>query len=75
MNRMGFPHTDYNAAGVLNEVSQIVPFFAGAKWEELGNNGKQWPVLKNGTDTIMHLEKFSEGWASFIISITKRVMN
>jgi formate dehydrogenase major subunit len=33
MNRMGFPQADYDAAGVLEEVSQIVPFFAGVKWE------------------------------------------
>ena len=66
MNRMGFPHRDYDAAGVLEEVSQIVPFFAGVKWEELGNNGKQWPVLKDGTgNQIMHLEKFSRGKGKF----------
>jgi formate dehydrogenase major subunit len=66
MNRMGFPQADYDAAGVLEEVSQIVPFFAGVKWNELGDNGKQWPVLKDGTDTqIMHLEQFSRGLGKF----------
>lgn len=66
MNRMGFPQADYDAAGVLEEVSQIVPFFAGVKWNELGDNGKQWPVLKDGTDTqIMHLENFSRGLGKF----------
>jgi formate dehydrogenase major subunit len=66
MNRMGFPQADYDAADVLEEVSQIVPFFAGVKWKELGDNGKQWPVLEDGTDTqIMHLEKFSRGMGKF----------
>ncbi|MCE2962030.1 MAG: formate dehydrogenase subunit alpha [Chitinophagales bacterium] len=66
MNRMGFPQADYDAAGVLEEISQIVPFFAGVKWDELGKNGKQWPVLKDGTDTqIMHLDKFSRGLGKF----------
>jgi formate dehydrogenase major subunit len=66
MQRMGFPQADYDAATVLNEVSQIVPFFAGVKWEELGDNGKQWPVLKGGKDTqIMHLDKFSRGLGKF----------
>lgn len=66
MQRMGFPQADYDAATVLDEVAQIVPFFAGVKWDELGNNGKQWPVLKDGTDTqIMHLDKFSRGLGKF----------
>lgn len=66
MQRMGFPQADYDAATVLDEVSQIVPFFAGVKWDELGDNGKQWPVLSDGTDTkIMHLEKFSRGRGKF----------
>jgi formate dehydrogenase major subunit len=66
MQRMGFPQVDYDAASLLDEVAQIVPFFAGVKWEELGDNGKQWPVLKDGTDTkIMHLDKFSRGLGKF----------
>jgi formate dehydrogenase major subunit len=66
MQRMGFPQADYDAATVLDEVAQIVPFFAGVKWDELGDNGKQWPVLKDGTDTqIMHLDKFSRGLGKF----------
>jgi len=66
MNRMGFEQANYDAANVLDEISKIVPFFAGVKWEELGNNGKQWPVLPDGTDTeIMHLEKFSRGLGKF----------
>ena len=66
MNRMGYKQPDYTAAGVLEEISQIVPFFAGVKWDELGDNGKQWPVLPDGTDTkMLHTEEFKRGKGAF----------
>ncbi|MBI1305564.1 MAG: formate dehydrogenase subunit alpha [Bacteroidetes bacterium] len=66
MNRMGYEQPDYTAAGVLEEVSQIVPFFAGVKWEELGDNGKQWPVKPDGTDTkMLHTDSFKRGLGLF----------
>lgn len=66
MNRMGYKQPDYTAAGVLEEVSQIVPFFRGAKWEELGDNGKQWPILEDGSDTkMLHIEEFKRGLGKF----------
>ena len=40
MNRMGYEQPDYSADGILKEISQIVPFFKGVVWEELGDNGK-----------------------------------
>ena len=62
MNRMGYAQPDYTAAGMLEEISQIVPFFKGVKWEELGKNGKQWPVLEDGTDTqMLHQKTFKRG--------------
>jgi formate dehydrogenase major subunit len=66
MNRMGFPQPDYSPEIVLGEISQIVPFFAGIRWEDLGENGKQWPVAKDGTDTqILHTETFKRGKGQF----------
>lgn len=66
MNRMGFKQADYDAKTMLEEISQIVPFFAGVKWDELGENGKQWPVKKDGSDTkIMHVDKFARGLGKF----------
>ena len=66
MNRMGYKQEDYTAAGVLEEISQIVPFFKGVKWEELGDNGKQWPVLEDGSDTqMLHIEEFKRGKGKF----------
>jgi formate dehydrogenase major subunit len=59
MNRMGYPQPDYHPDWVLEEISRIVPFFEGVKWDELGKNGKQWPVAKDGTDTkILHTATF-----------------
>ncbi len=66
MNRMGYEQPDYTPDGMLEEISQIVPFFAGIKWEELGKNGKQWPVAPDGTDTqILHTESFKRGLGLF----------
>ncbi len=66
MNRMGYEQAEYDAKTMLEEICQIVPFFAGVKWDELGDNGKQWPVLKDGTDTkILHREEFRRGKGKF----------
>ncbi len=67
MNRMGYGQADYSPAGVLAEIAAIVPFFAGVTWENLGTNGKQWPVLPDGTDTkILHADRFKKGKGTFL---------
>ena len=66
MNRMGYAQPDYDPKTMLEEISQIVPFFAGVKWDELGDNGKQWPVLPDGSDTeILHIGTFKRGKGKF----------
>ncbi len=66
MNKMGYSQADYTPDGMLEEISQIVPFFAGISWDRLGKNGLQWPVLKDGTDTqILHLTEFKRGKGFF----------
>ncbi|MEN8201833.1 MAG: formate dehydrogenase subunit alpha [Bacteroidota bacterium] len=66
MNKMGYNQADYSAEGLLQEISQIVPFFKGITWENLGLNGKQWPVAKDGTDTkILHQTEFTRGAGYF----------
>ncbi|MEZ4795696.1 MAG: formate dehydrogenase subunit alpha [Flavobacteriaceae bacterium] len=66
MNRMGYKQPDYTPDGMLEEISQIVPFFAGIKWDRLGKNGLQWPVAPDGTDTkILHTTEFKRGKGKF----------
>ena len=66
IQRFGFPQPDYTADGVLAEIAQIVPFFKGATWENLGDQGLQWPIKEGGVDTqIMHLEQFARGKGHF----------
>ncbi len=66
MNKLGYTQADYSAKAMLEEISQIVPFFSGIKWEELGINGKQWPVTKEGVDTkILHTLDFKRGKGYF----------
>lgn len=74
MNRMGYPQPAiYDPEWVLDEISQIVPFFEGVKWNELGENGKQWPVLKDGKGTdILHTETFKRGKGKFIYNKYKK---
>ena len=72
MNRMGYAQPDYDPATLLEEISQIVPFFAGVKWDELGDNGKQWPVKPDGTDTeILHIDTFKRGKGKFQVATWK----
>ncbi|MBZ0244393.1 MAG: formate dehydrogenase subunit alpha [Cyclobacteriaceae bacterium] len=67
MNRMGYKQPDYHPRTALEEISQIVPFFKGVKWDELGDNGKQWPVLEDGKGTeIMHKDVFKIGKGQII---------
>ena len=58
----GLYHPDW----VLAEISGIVPFFKGVTWDNLGTNGKQWPVAADGTDTkILHADAFKRGKGHF----------
>ncbi len=66
MNKMGYPQPEYDPETMLEEISKIVPFFEGVKWDELGDDGKQWPVNKDGSDTeILHIETFHRGKGKF----------
>ena len=66
MTHLGYPQADYHPKWVLEEIATIVPFFKGIRWEELGENGKQWPVAEDGTDTkILHTETFKRGKGVF----------
>ncbi|MBL4679318.1 MAG: formate dehydrogenase subunit alpha [Pseudomonadales bacterium] len=66
MNRMGYPQADFDAVEMLKEVADVVPFFIGATWDNLGDNGKQWPILAGGEDTkILHDESFKRGKGKF----------
>lgn len=59
MNKMGSNQPDYHPDWVLDEIAQIVPFFTGVSWEKLGNDGLQWPVKKDGSQsTIIHQNEF-----------------
>jgi formate dehydrogenase major subunit len=68
MNRMGYAQPEYSAATMLEEISRIVPFFAGVRWENLGAQGKQWPVAPDGKDTkILHTDgAFKRGKGRFV---------
>ncbi len=69
MNRMGYPQPPYHPKTVLEEIAQIVPFFAGVRWDDLGPNGKQWPVKPDGTDTeVLHVHTFKRGLGAFHFS-------
>jgi formate dehydrogenase major subunit len=66
MNRMGYRQEGYSADVMLKEISGIVAFFRGVKWDDLGKNGKQWPVSEDGTETkILHKETFKRGKGKF----------
>ena len=66
MNHLGLDLPDFDIETMLTEIADVVPFFAGVKWHELGDNGKQWPVLPDGTDTqMLHIDGFKRGKGKF----------
>jgi formate dehydrogenase major subunit len=66
MNRMGYAQPPYDPAQLWEEISRTAPIFAGLHWDDLGANGKQWPVRADGTDTqILHTETFTRGKGRF----------
>ena len=66
MQRMGYDQPDYAPETMLEEIAQIVPFFKGITWQELGDNGKQWPVPADGSSTeIIHIDQFKMGKGQF----------
>lgn len=68
MHRFGYMQKSAEGPEVLKEVSQVVPFFAGVTWENLGASGKQWPVSSDGKDTqILHQHEFKRGKGKFYV--------
>ncbi len=58
MHKLGYEQPTgkiYDAAKILVEIADVIPFLKGVTWEGLGKNGLQWPILEDGTDTqIVH---------------------
>ena len=66
MQRMGLSQPDYTPEGVLAEIARIVPFFKGATWEGLTEQGTQWPIQEGGIGTeILHIDAFKRGLGKF----------
>ena len=66
MNALGYQQAPNDASSMLEEISQVVPFFEGITWDNLGNNGLQWPVSNGGVDTkILHMDIFKRGLGKF----------
>ncbi|WP_144392189.1 formate dehydrogenase subunit alpha [Pleionea sediminis] len=66
MNLFGYEQSEFSHSDVLNEIANVIPFFEGARWDDLGDNGKQWPILASGKDTkILHEKNFKRGLGKF----------
>ena len=57
----------YDAAKLIEEIADVIPFMKGLTWEGLGANGLQWPVKEDGTDTkMLHINgSFKRGKGKF----------
>ena len=56
MSRLGYNQPTgltYDAAKVIEEIADVIPFMKGLSWERLGENGLQWPIKEDGPDTKM----------------------
>jgi len=70
MDRLGYQQPTgltYNAADVIEEISDVIPFMKGLSWDRLGENGLQWPIKEDGTDTkMLHIDgAFKKGIGTF----------
>ncbi len=70
MSRLGYNQPSgltYDAAKVIEEISDVIPFMKGLSWERLGKNGLQWPIKDDGTDTkMLHINgAFKKGIGTF----------
>jgi len=70
MSRLGYNQPTglhYDAAEVITEIADVVPFMSGLTWDRLGDNGLQWPIAKDGTDTqMLHIDgAFKKGIGTF----------
>ncbi|MDG1041208.1 MAG: formate dehydrogenase subunit alpha, partial [Polaribacter sp.] len=70
MDRLGYQQPTgltYNAASVIEEIADVIPFMKGLSWDRLGENGLQWPINENGTDTkMLHVDgAFKKGIGTF----------
>ncbi len=70
MNRLGYAQPTgltYDAANVITEIADVIPFMSGLTWDRLGENGLQWPIAKDGTDTqMLHIDgAFKKGIGTF----------
>ncbi|MGI9545445.1 MAG: formate dehydrogenase subunit alpha [Cyclobacteriaceae bacterium] len=72
MNHMGYHQPKYHPDLALKEIAKVVPFFEGIRWDELGIQGKQWPVDTQGKDTkILHSESFKNGKGNIVFKAFK----
>ena len=70
MDRLGYQQPTgltYSAADVIEEISDVIPFMKGLSWDRLGENGLQWPIKEDGTDTkMLHIDgAFKKGIGTF----------
>ena len=70
MSRLGYDQPTgltYDAAKVIEEIADVIPFMKGLSWERLGENGLQWPIKEDGTDTkMLHIDgHFKKGTGTF----------
>lgn len=70
MDKLGYQQPTgltYNAAKVIEEIADVIPFMKGLSWNRLGENGLQWPIKEDGTDTkMLHIGgAFKKGIGTF----------
>jgi formate dehydrogenase major subunit len=70
MSRLGYDQPTgltYDAAKIIEEIADVIPFMKGLSWDRLGENGLQWPIKEDGTDTqMLHIDgAFKKGNGTF----------
>jgi formate dehydrogenase alpha subunit len=67
-SRMGYEMDYANPEEIFNEVTQLLPQYAGITYERIDKTGLQWPVptLDHPGTPVLHIGKFTRGRGLFI---------
>ena len=67
-HRMGYEMPYTNPEEIFNEVTQLLPQYAGISYDRIDKVGLQWPVpsLDHPGTPVLHIGKFTQGRGLFI---------
>jgi formate dehydrogenase alpha subunit len=65
--RLGYPMHYANSGEIMDEISDLLPSYAGIRHERLASVGLQWPIGKDEArgESVLHVHEFARGRGRF----------